>query len=76
MLVVVQQWNLFLLGSFSHDKGSGLTDILTLASSLLAMGIVLLSDLRSPASALRRIRIKPSPTVPTNTVWDWFGDEE
>ena len=71
-----QEWNLLLLGSFSRDAGSGLTGILTLASSLLAVGIVLLSDLRSPASALRRIRIKPLATVPTDTVWDWLGDEE
>ena len=34
-----------------------------LASSLLVVGIVLLSDLRSPASARRRVRIKPSATV-------------
>ena len=71
-----QQWNLLLFRIFSHDTGSGLTGILTVASSLLAVGIVLLSDLRSPASALRRIRIKPSATVPTDTVWAWFGDEE
>jgi hypothetical protein len=64
--VVVQQWNLLLLRSFSHDTGSGLTSILMLASSLLAVDIVLLSDLRSPVSALRRIRIKPSATIPTN----------
>jgi hypothetical protein len=71
-----QEWNLLLLRSFSHDTGIGLTGILTLASSLLAVGIVLLSDLRSPASALRRVRIKPLATLPTDTVWDWLGDEE